>query len=164
MSKYEKMYNSYFLYCPSIDTLMSSDKEKDPDVIPEDSSLLTLRYVVTVHSQYPDMGWGRKQAQWLAAVPFPGNGVLSETVSRNTLRAETPAYNRIIGMILLLACYLGIFFIKIYRICHLSYWKNFRFLRRPELVPKFGACRGFLIIMCRRFLQSLVKKSWHSCL
>lgn len=71
MSKYEKMYNSYFLYCPSIDTLMSSDKEKDPDVIPEDSSLLTLRYVVTVHSQYPDTGWGGKQAQKHGWLLFP---------------------------------------------------------------------------------------------
>lgn len=64
------MYNSYFLYCPSIDMLMSSDKEKDPDVIPEDSSLLTLRYVVTVHSQYPDMGWSGKQAQKQATMVY----------------------------------------------------------------------------------------------
>lgn len=106
------MYNSYFLYCPSIDMLMSPDKEKDPDVIPEDSSLLTLRYVVTVHSQYPDMGWGGKQEQkhgWLLG-PFPGNGVPSEAVSRNTVRAETPAYDRIIRMSLLLECYLRFFY------------------------------------------------------
>jgi len=76
-----------FFFCPSIDMLISSDKEKDPDVIPEDSSLLTLRYVITVYSQYPDTGWGGKQAEehgWLL-VPSPGNGVLSEAVSRNTL-------------------------------------------------------------------------------
>ena len=86
---------------------MPSDKEEDPDVIPEDSSLLTLRYVVTVHSVYPGMGWAVKHAQkhgWLL-VHFPGNGVLSGTVSRNTLKAETPAYSSF-----QLECYLGTFY------------------------------------------------------
>lgn len=36
--------------------LMSSEKEEDPDVIPEDSNLLTLRYAVTVLSWYPYLG------------------------------------------------------------------------------------------------------------
>lgn len=58
---------------------MSSEKEEDPDVIPEDSSLLTLRYAVTVLSQYPCLGWGGKSAQkysWLL-VSFTGSGALS---------------------------------------------------------------------------------------
>ncbi|KAF4802922.1 snRNA-activating protein complex subunit 3 [Turdus rufiventris] len=44
----------------SIDMLMSSEKEEDPDVIPEDSSLLTLRYAVTVLSWYPYLGIRKK--------------------------------------------------------------------------------------------------------
>lgn len=64
------MYNNYFL-CSSIGMLMSSDKEEDPDVIPEDSSLLTLQYVIMVHSQHPEPErGGRCEAStkpWLAS-------------------------------------------------------------------------------------------------
>lgn len=51
------MCNSFgFFCCSSTDMLIASDVEKDPDVIPEDSSLLTLRYVLTV--KYLDNGVG----------------------------------------------------------------------------------------------------------
>lgn len=53
--KYEKMCNNYFLCCSSVAMLMSSDKEEDPEVIPEDSSLLTLRYVARTYCLYPHL-------------------------------------------------------------------------------------------------------------
>lgn len=61
--KYEKVCNNCFLCCPSVDMLMSSDKDKDAEVIPEDSSLLTLRYVATIYCLYPHLREGKKTKQ-----------------------------------------------------------------------------------------------------
>lgn len=78
--------------------LMSSEKEEDPDVIPEDSSLLTLRYAVTVLSSTLVWGGVENQHRSTAGCLFPLQAVVHFLEHRkNTVRAETPAYCGVIG-------------------------------------------------------------------
>lgn len=128
---------------------MSCEKEEDPDVIPEDSSLLTLRYAVTVLSQYPCLGGVGNQHGSMAGCLFP-----LQAPYRKTIRAGTPAlwwhhwYESS-------ECCLGTFLLRYAEYAFFLIGKGFLNLDASEVNPMFGVCRGLLIIMCVRFLQEI---------
>lgn len=130
---------------------MPSEKEEDPDVIPEDSSLLTLRYAVAVLSRYPYLRWRGKSAWKCSWLPVPGNAFWS-TLWKYCKGGNTSLWwghwYKSSARVLL----------RNFLLRHTEYaiflaGRGFLDLGASEVVPKFGVCRGLLIIVCVRFLQ-----------